>query len=203
MQNAREHQRGVKGAVSILFSILHRSEWVGKTALPRAENRDMDPAMPSLRPSPVPQCLLHGEKQTLCPSTGPKGGVFKEELTSRLQTPHCPLLLLTPSPVGHHPSCGPSSLPPPDTKRLFSAPPGWGDSPMVPSPDTQVVTQRHTLLPRARAAAGNPNPQAPEWSPSPGSSQGDDGLDTTEIREVAESDPQARAHYGKQPAQHR
>lgn len=42
-----------KGAMKMA---LHRTvQWVEKTALPRAENRDLDPAMPSLRPSPVPR----------------------------------------------------------------------------------------------------------------------------------------------------
>lgn len=55
VQNAREHQRGGKGDMSFLFFVFHRSEWLGKTALPRVENRGLDPAMPSLRPSPVPR----------------------------------------------------------------------------------------------------------------------------------------------------
>lgn len=178
--NARGHQRGIETDTSILFFVLHSYEWVGKTALPRAENRGLDTAMPSLRsslrPSPVPSVSSPWRKTNTMSFSWAPGRGLQGEAVFKTSTPHCPLLLLTPSPVGHHPSCGPSSLPPPDTKPLLSAPPGRGDSPMVPSPDTQVVTQRHTLFPRARAAAGNPNPQAPERSPSPGSTQGDDGV---------------------------
>lgn len=151
---------------------------MGLTPLPRAENRGLDPAMAFLWPSP-PLDVSSTWRRTLCPSTGPKGGVFRKELTSRL-TPFCSLS--NPPPLGHRPSCGHSSLPLQTSGTLSLLPLCWVTH-MVPGPDAQVVTQRHALLPKARAAAGNPNPQAPAWSPSPGSMEGDEDGDPTETCE--------------------
>lgn len=142
--------------MNLVFFLSQKGEWVGMAPQPRAENRSLNPTMAIPQALTCPQCLLHGEKQTLCPSTGPQGRADLKTSDSTL-----PPSALYPIPSRHHPSCGPSSLPSPDFKQPLSAPPVLGDSPMVPGPDAQVVSQRHTLLPRARAAARNTTPQAP------------------------------------------
>lgn len=161
--------------MNLLFFLLQIGEWVGMTPLARAENRGLDPAMVLT----TPQCVFSMEKDTVSFNWAQGRG-----LQERADLKTAPLLFFIPSPpLGHRPSCGPSSLPLQTSGTLSLLPLCWVTH-MVPGSDAQVVTQRHTLLPKDRAAAGNPNPQVPAWSPSPAwSTKGDEDGDPTETCE--------------------
>lgn len=140
---------------------------------------------------------LPRERQTLRPvRTQPRGGPFREEQTSLGPFPG------PPSPIasvqsGHRPSCVPAPLPAPDVHQLLSLPPAplvLGDSPEVPGPEAQAVTQRHRPPPpglgqpklRSYGAAGRNHNPAPadraleQRPPQSGPLWGVWGHDTTE-----------------------
>lgn len=88
--------------------------------------------------------------------------------------PPTPVLGLSPAPPGHRPSCGPSSLPPPDVQQPLSLPrlPGvLGDSPWCRPRCPGSESAAPPSSPGASTAGGNPSPawgESAPWSRSPG-----------------------------------
>lgn len=125
---------------------------------------------------------LPRERQTLRPvRTQPRGGPFREEQTSLGPFPG------PPSPIasvqsGHRPSCVPAPLPAPDVHQLLSLPPAplvLGDSPEVPGPEAQAVTQRHRPPP---PGLGQPKLRGSRQKPQSSSSRQGTGTETPSIR---------------------
>lgn len=111
--------------MSLLFFVSQGGEWVGVTPLPRAENRGLNPVMAIPQALTCPQCVFAMEKNKHCVlQLG-----LREELTSRLQTPHCPLLLFPPSPVGTSLPVGPVPFPPQTSSSLSLLPQCWVTNP--------------------------------------------------------------------------